>query len=173
MTNPQIGIVMGSDSDLNIMKESALVLEEFAVDYDITILSAHRTPELLAGYVKNANEIFSVLIAGAGAAAHLPGVIASFTTIPVIGVPLDATSLHGMDSLHAIVQMPSGIPVATMAIGKAGAINAAIYAVQILSLSNPQLKNKVDDYRKKLAQSVLGKSEKLKSIGWRKYLQES
>ncbi|MDH5681055.1 MAG: 5-(carboxyamino)imidazole ribonucleotide mutase [Spirochaetota bacterium] len=167
-----VGILMGSDSDLSVMKEAALILEEFDVGYDITILSAHRTPELLTDYVQKANENFEVLIAGAGAAAHLPGVVAAHTTLPVIGVPLDATSLGGTDSLYAIVQMPGGIPVATMAIGKAGAKNAGLFAVQILAASRPELKKRMADYRKAMSQSVIKKADKLKSLGWKDYLND-
>ncbi len=170
MTNPIVGIIMGSDSDLEIMKESALILEEFDVPYDMTILSAHRTPHELVAYMENANKNYKVIIAGAGAAAHLPGVIASHTTLPVIGVPIDSSPLNGVDSLYAIVQMPGGIPVATMAIGKAGAKNAGIFAVQILSTAISELNQKLSDYRKKLANSVINKSEQIKSIGWKKYL---
>ncbi len=161
---------MGSDSDLIIMKEASIILEDFDIAHEITILSAHRTADLLADYIKEANNTFEVIIAGAGAAAHLPGVIASHTTLPVIGVPINSSVLNGIDSLYAIVQMPSGIPVSTMAIGKAGAINSAIYAAQILGIKHKDIRNRIVEYRKKLSSSVIKKSEELKSIGWRKYL---
>ncbi|MDH4127998.1 MAG: 5-(carboxyamino)imidazole ribonucleotide mutase [Spirochaetota bacterium] len=161
---------MGSDSDLSIMKESAVIMEEFDVPYDITVLSAHRTPDLLVDYVKKANTIFKVIIAGAGGAAHLPGVIAAHTTIPVIGVPINSTPLDGIDSLYSIVQMPSGIPVATMAIGEPGARNAGIYAIQILSIHYPELDKKLKEFRIKLSKSVIEKTNKLKTLGWKEYL---
>lgn len=170
MSGSLVGIVMGSDSDLSIMKESAIILEELNIPYDITISSAHRTPKHLTDYV--INQSFEVIIAGAGGAAHLPGVIASHTLIPVIGVPINATDLNGLDSLYAIVQMPSGIPVATMAIGKAGAKNAGIYAAQIIGLNNPEVRERIATYRDKLSQSVLSKSEKLAQLGWRDYLKQ-
>jgi len=165
-----VGIIMGSDSDLSIMKESAVIMEEFDVPYDITVLSAHRTPDLLVDYVKKANTIFKVIIAGAGGAAHLPGVIAAHTTIPVIGVPINSTPLDGIDSLYSIVQMPSGIPVATMAIGEPGARNAGIYAIQILSIHYPELDKKLKEFRIKLSKSVIEKTNKLKTLGWKEYL---
>ena len=144
MKKPLVGIVMGSDSDLPVMQETAKILETFAIPYDITISSAHRSPDLTASYAKNAaKKGFKVIIAGAGAAAHLAGVIASKTILPVIGVPIDSSSLKGLDSLLSTVQMPSGVPVATMALGKTGAKNAAIFAIQILSLEYPELKKKL------------------------------
>lgn len=170
MSQALVGIIMGSDSDLSIMKESAVIMEEFDVPYDITVLSAHRTPDLLVDYVKKANTIFKVIIAGAGGAAHLPGVIAAHTTIPVIGVPINSTPLDGIDSLYSIVQMPSGIPVATMAIGEPGARNAGIYAIQILSIHYPELDKKLKEFRIKLSKSVIEKTNKLKTLGWKEYL---
>lgn len=152
MKGPLIGIVMGSDSDLPIMQEAAKILDDFNVQYDITISSAHRSPELTTTYAKNAaKKGFEVIIAGAGGAAHLAGVIASKTSLPVIGVPIDSSSLNGLDSLLSTVQMPSGVPVATMAIGKTGAKNGAILAIQILSLKYPELKKKLNRYKNRLA----------------------
>ncbi len=172
MTKVLVGIIMGSDSDLPIMKEAAVVLEEFGIPYDISILSAHRTPDQLTDYVGKAKESFEVLIAGAGGAAHLPGVIAAHTIIPVIGVPIEASPLGAMDSLLSIVQMPSGIPVATMAIARSGAKNAGIYAVQILALNRPELRDKLREYRKDMAELVIIKDKKLKTLGWKGYLAE-
>ena len=163
MKKPLVGIVMGSDSDLPVMQETAKILETFGIQYDITISSAHRSPDLTASYAKNAAKRgFEVIIAGAGAAAHLAGVIASKTTLPVIGVPIDSSSLKGLDSLLSTVQMPSGVPVATMALGKTGAKNAAICAIQILSLKYPELKKKLTSFKKRLATEVSKKARKLK-----------
>jgi phosphoribosylaminoimidazole carboxylase PurE protein len=160
--NPVVGIVMGSDSDLPVMEEAERVLDEFGVPYEVTLSSAHRSPDRTIRYAKSAEERgLEVIIVGAGAAAHLAGVIASETTLPVIGIPIDSSPLKGMDSLLSTVQMPGGIPVATMAVGKAGARNAAILAVQILALKSPQLKEALKEYKKRLAQQV---EEKAKAI---------
>jgi phosphoribosylaminoimidazole carboxylase PurE protein len=162
MTRPQIAIVMGSDSDLPIMQEAAKILDEFGVPYEMCIASAHRSPELTEALAKNAHRRgIEVIIAGAGAAAHLAGVIASKTTLPVLGVPIDSSALKGLDSLLSTVQMPGGIPVATMAIGKAGAKNAAIFAIQILSLKQPILKKKLALHKKRLAADVSRKARQL------------
>jgi phosphoribosylaminoimidazole carboxylase PurE protein len=153
---------MGSDSDLPVMQESANILEEFGVPYELCIASAHRAPDLTEALAKNAHKKgIEVIIAGAGAAAHLAGVIASKTTLPVLGVPIDSSSLKGLDSLLSTVQMPGGIPVATMAIGKAGAKNGAIFAIQILSLKHPALKKKLALYKKRLAAEITRKSRQL------------
>ena len=137
MSKPQVSIVMGSDSDLDIMREAAKALEEFGISYEVDVTSAHRSPDRTAEYArKAAGRGIRVIIAGAGGAAHLAGVIAAHTTLPVIGVPIPSTALNGMDSLLATVQMPAGIPVATVAIGKPGATNAGILAAQILGLSS-------------------------------------
>ncbi len=162
MTRPQVAIVMGSDSDLPVMQEAANILEEFGVPYELCIASAHRAPDLTEALAKNAHKKgIEVIIAGAGAAAHLAGVIASKTTLPVLGVPIDSSSLKGLDSLLSTVQMPGGIPVATMAIGKAGAKNGAIFAIQILSLKHPALKKKLALYKKRLAAEITRKSRQL------------
>lgn len=154
----QVGIIMGSDSDLPIMKEAAAVLEEFGIGYEIKVLSAHRTPELTAEFTANAHKRgIKVIIAGAGGAAHLPGVAAAFHPLPVIGVPVKSKNLDGMDSLLSIVQMPSGVPVATVAIG--GAKNAGILAVQILATGNDELLKKMIAYKKKLADESMKKNE--------------
>ncbi len=160
---PLVSIIMGSDSDLEVMEEASKILEEFSVPYEISILSAHRSPNETAEFAKTAKlKGVQVIIAGAGGAAHLAGVVASLTTLPVIGVPMESGSLKGLDSLFSIVQMPGGIPVATMAIGKAGAKNAGILAAQILALSNQILENKLESYKKSLADSVKEKNRSLK-----------
>ena len=162
-TKPRVSIVMGSDSDLEIMREAAKTLEEFGIEYEIDVTSAHRSPERTAEYArKAAARGVRVIIAGAGGAAHLAGVIAAHTSLPVIGVPIPSTSLQGMDSLLATVQMPAGIPVATVAIGKPGATNAGILAAQILAVSSEPLARKLGEHKKKLANSVDEKSRKLK-----------
>jgi phosphoribosylaminoimidazole carboxylase PurE protein len=162
-TKPRVSIVMGSDSDLDIMREAAKTLEEFGIEYEIDVTSAHRSPERTAEYArKAAARGVRVIIAGAGGAAHLAGVIAAHTSLPVIGVPIPSTSLQGMDSLLATVQMPAGIPVATVAIGKPGATNAGILAAQILAVSSEPLARKLGEHKKKLENSVDEKSRKLK-----------
>ena len=162
MKGQPVGIVMGSDSDLPVMQEAAKILDDFDVQYNITVSSAHRSPELTTTYAKNAaKKGFEVIIAGAGGAAHLAGVIASKTSLPVIGVPIDSSSLNGLDSLLSTVQMPSGVPVATMALGKTGAKNAAILAVQILSLKYPELKKKLARHKKRLASETAKKAHRL------------
>jgi phosphoribosylaminoimidazole carboxylase PurE protein len=163
MSKPQVSIVMGSDSDLDIMREAAKALEDFGVAYEIDVTSAHRSPDRTADYArKAASRGIRVIIAGAGGAAHLAGVIAAHTTLPVIGVPIPSTPLNGMDSLLATVQMPAGIPVATVAIGKPGATNAGILAVQILGLSSESLARKLEGLKETLVNSVEEKSRKLK-----------
>jgi phosphoribosylaminoimidazole carboxylase PurE protein len=160
---PRVSIVMGSDSDLDVMREAAKVLEEFGIEYEIDVTSAHRSPDRTAEYArKAAARGIRVIIAGAGGAAHLAGVIAAHTSLPVIGVPIPSSSLQGLDSLLATVQMPAGIPVATVAIGKPGATNAGILAVQILGLSSDPLARKLATHKEKLANSVDEKSRKLK-----------
>lgn len=159
---PKIAVIMGSDSDFEVMAEAVKVLKEYGVPHEVSVRSAHRTPEETARYAKEAESRgIRVLIAGAGAAAHLAGVLASKATIPVIGVPLNATPLGGLDALLATVQMPGGIPVATMAIGKAGARNAALFAVQILGLSDADLAGKLKEARSKMAAAVEAKSRKV------------
>ena len=162
--NALVAIVMGSDSDLEIMRETAKALDGFGISYEMDISSAHRSPDRTAEFARNAaaNGV-KVIIAAAGGAAHLAGVIAAHTTLPVIGVPIPSTSLNGMDSLLSIVQMPAGIPVATVAIGKAGATNAGILAAQILALSDPALAAKLHEHKEKLARGVEEKSAKLKA----------
>jgi phosphoribosylaminoimidazole carboxylase PurE protein len=163
--NPLVSIVMGSDSDLEIMNEAAKALEDFGIEYEIDVTSAHRSPARTAEFARNAaSRGIKVIIAGAGGAAHLAGVIAAESTLPVIGVPIPSTPLNGMDSLLAIVQMPAGIPVATVAIGKAGATNAGILAAQIIALSNAAVAGKMKSLKEKLAKSVEEKSQKLQQM---------
>jgi phosphoribosylaminoimidazole carboxylase PurE protein len=157
-----VSVVMGSDSDLPVMSEATKILDEFGIGYELILTSAHRAPSRTAKFASEAKERgIQIIIAGAGAAAHLAGVIASHTPLPVIGVPIDATSLKGLDALLATVQMPGGIPVATMAIGKAGAKNAAIFAVRMLSISDKTMANKLDGYIAKMAKDVEAKQKKL------------
>ncbi|MFZ5863850.1 MAG: 5-(carboxyamino)imidazole ribonucleotide mutase [Nitrospirota bacterium] len=161
-TRPLVGIVMGSDSDLPIMEEAGKVLKELGIPYTMTIASAHRAPDLLRAWIRGVEaQGVRVIIAGAGGAAHLAGVTASETLLPVIGVPLEASSLQGLDALLSTVQMPGGIPVATVAIGKAGAKNAGILAARILALQDQSLAKRLVEYRAKMAQDVEKKSKSL------------
>ena len=161
MSKALVSIVMGSDSDLDIMREAAKALEDFGIAYEIDVTSAHRSPERTAEYArKAAGRGIRVIIAGAGGAAHLAGVIAAHTTLPVVGVPIPSTALNGMDSLLATVQMPAGIPVATVAIGKTGARNAGILAVQILSGKHGELKKSLQRYKASLAARVAEQAKK-------------
>lgn len=162
-TDLRVAILMGSDSDLPVMAEAASRLEKFGIGAEMEVLSAHRSPERLHDYVKAApGRGIRLFIVGAGGAAHLGGVVASLTTLPVIAVPLAATSLKGMDALLATVQMPSGVPVATMALDKAGATNAAIFAAEVLALSDSQLAQKLLKHKEELVHSVEQKSARLK-----------
>ncbi|MDQ1273600.1 MAG: 5-(carboxyamino)imidazole ribonucleotide mutase [Planctomycetota bacterium] len=163
MTRKKIGIAMGSDSDLTTMKEAMNILKEFEMDFDVHIISAHRSPERAHAYAVEAEKEYDVIIAGAGGAAHLAGVIASLTPIPVIGVPMPTAGLGGLDSLLSTVQMPSGIPVPTMGIGKSGAINAALLAIQIASVSDQKLRQKLVSYKKKLADEVEKKDKAVRA----------
>jgi len=158
-----VGILMGSDSDYPVMSETGKTLDKFGVGYEIEIVSAHRTPARAHEYATTAaSRGLKVLIAAAGAAAHLAGVMAANTTLPVIGVPMGSSSLNGLDALLATVQMPGGIPVATMAIDKAGAVNAAIFAAEILGTSDPEIARKLVAHKEDLAKSVAEKNERLK-----------
>ncbi len=166
MPKPLVSIVMGSDSDLEIMREAGKVLDEFGIAYEIDVTSAHRSPDRTADYARQAaGRGIRVIIAGAGGAAHLAGVIAAYTILPVIGVPIPSTPLQGVDSLLAIVQMPAGIPVATVAIGKPGATNAGILAAQIIATADAAVAGKLDAHKEKLAKGVEDKSRKLKAGG--------
>ena len=158
----QVSVIMGSDSDLNVMKETAHLLKELGVSYEVKILSAHRSPKMTSDFAEKAEKKgIKVIIAGAGGAAHLAGVIAGHTTLPVIGVPMDTKALKGIDSLLSTVQMPSGIPVATVAIGKSGAKNAAILATEILALNNASLRKKLKLHKAKLIKGVKLKNKRL------------
>ncbi|MCL2760490.1 MAG: 5-(carboxyamino)imidazole ribonucleotide mutase [Desulfuromonadales bacterium] len=162
MNNAKVLILMGSDSDLSIMEEAGKILKEFGVPYEMHVSSAHRSPQKTAALASGAEERgIEVIIAAAGMAAHLAGVVASETTLPVIGVPIGGGALNGLDALYAMVQMPGGIPVATMAIGKAGAKNAGLLAVQMLSLSDNGLRAALKEYRKKMAEDVEKKDKAL------------
>jgi 5-(carboxyamino)imidazole ribonucleotide mutase len=167
MSNPLVSIVMGSDTDLEIMREAGKALEGFGIAYEIDVTSAHRSPDRTADYARKAAQRgIRVIIAGAGGAAHLAGVIAAHTILPVIGVPIPATSLNGLDALLATVQMPAGIPVATVAIGKAGATNAGILAAQIIGVADSAIAQRLQSHKERLAQGVIDKSKKLKeSLG--------
>jgi 5-(carboxyamino)imidazole ribonucleotide mutase len=155
MSNPQVAVIMGSQSDWDVMQQAAKVLKDFGVSHEARVMSAHRTPDLVVEYVRAApGRGTKCIIAGAGGAAHLAGVIAGHTTLPVLGVPMPSKHLNGMDSLLSTVQMPKGIPVATFAIGEAGAANAALYAVAILALSDAALAKKLADYRAKQAEQI-------------------
>ncbi len=168
---PLVGIIMGSDSDLPTMEGAIAICKEFDVPWEVAIISAHRTPERMVIYGKTAHERgLKVIIAGAGGAAHLPGMVASLTPLPVIGVPVATRHLQGVDSLYSIVQMPRGIPVATVAIGNAQ--NAGLLAVQIIASHDGKLQGKVQQYRLSLGQSVLEKQEKLDELGYEQYLEE-
>lgn len=157
MTAPLVGIVMGSDSDWEVMQHASQRLEEFDVPHERRIVSAHRTPDLLFEYAGSARERgLRCIIAGAGGAAHLPGMLAAKTTLPVLGVPVTSAQLQGLDSLLSIVQMPAGVPVATFAIGAAGAHNAGLYAVAILALNDPALARALDAFRAAQTERVLG-----------------
>lgn len=170
--NPLIGIIMGSDSDLPTMQDAIAICEEFGVKSEVAIVSAHRTPERMVKYAQEAHQRgLKVIIAGAGGAAHLPGMVAALTPLPVIGVPIQTRHLQGVDSLYSIVQMPAGIPVATVAIGNAK--NAGLLAVQILASHQPELLNKVQQYRQNLAQSVIDKQARLDELGYQQYLAKS
>lgn len=164
----QVGIVMGSDSDMPIMAKAADILEKFGISYEMTIISAHREPDVFFEYAKNAeSKGFKVIIAGAGKAAHLPGMCAALFPMPVIGIPMKTSDLGGVDSLYSIVQMPSGIPVATVAIN--GGENAGILAAKILAVSDGGLLQKIKDYAQELKESVQQKDSRLKEVGYKNY----
>ncbi|MGE6259893.1 5-(carboxyamino)imidazole ribonucleotide mutase [Heyndrickxia sporothermodurans] len=158
----KVGVIMGSVSDWETMKNACEILEELEIPYEKKVVSAHRTPDLMFKYAEEARERgIGVIIAGAGGAAHLPGMVAAKTTLPVIGVPVQSKALNGLDSLLSIVQMPGGVPVATVAIGKAGAQNAGLLAAQILSIHHTDIANKLDERREKLKETVLESSDQL------------
>lgn len=171
MTSPLIGIIMGSDSDLPTMQAAIEICEQFEIPHEVAIVSAHRTPERMIEYAKTAHQRgLKTIVAGAGGAAHLPGMVASLTPLPVIGVPIRTKALQGVDSLYSIVQMPTGIPVATVAIGNAA--NAGLLAVQILATGDPELLARVQSYRQSLQDLVLDKQARLEAVGYRNYFKE-
>jgi phosphoribosylaminoimidazole carboxylase PurE protein len=166
MAGVQVGIIMGSDSDLKTMEKAAEVLKEFGIPYYLTVASAHRTPERVAEIARRAEkENWKMLIAGAGMAAHLAGVLAAHTVIPVVGVPIDSSSLNGLDALLSTVQMPGGIPVATMGIGAAGAKNAGLFAAKVLATHDADLRKKLNAYREKMAQDLNEKASRIERHG--------
>lgn len=168
---PMVGIIMGSDSDLTVMSAAAKILDEFKVPYELTVLSAHRTPQRTYQYAKSAsNRGLKVIIAGAGGSAHLPGMVASLTLLPVIGVPIQSRTMSGLDSLYSMVQMPPGIPVATMAIN--GSQNAGLLAVRILAFQEKILQNKLKKYVENLGNAVVKKAKRLEKVGYSQYLDE-
>ncbi|MCY7285801.1 MAG: 5-(carboxyamino)imidazole ribonucleotide mutase [Cyanobacteria bacterium CAN_BIN43] len=170
MTSPVIGIIMGSDSDLPTMQGAIAICESFEIAHEVAIVSAHRTPERMIEYAQQAHvRGLKVIIAGAGGAAHLPGMVAALTPLPVIGVPVASRHLQGVDSLYSIVQMPAGIPVATVAIGNAQ--NAGLLAVQMLASHQPELLERVLQYRQSLKEAVLKKQTQLDAVGYRVYLE--
>ncbi len=162
LVKPMVGVIMGSSSDWETMKHACDILDELEISYDKQVVSAHRTPDLMFEYADQARERgINVIIAGAGGAAHLPGMVAAKTTLPVIGVPVQSKALNGLDSLLSIVQMPGGVPVATVAIGKAGATNAGLLAGQILSISHKEIAMRLQERREKMKQMALEMSEQL------------
>lgn len=167
-TLPIVGIIMGSDSDLPVMQKAAELLEEFGIAHEVTVVSAHRTPDRMVDYAKSAAERgLKVIIAGAGGSAHLPGMIAALTPLPVIGVPIKTTNLDGLDSLLSIVQMPFGIPVATVAVN--GAKNAGLLAVSILASANHDLLQKLVAYKEAMKEVVMQKAKELEEKGFKAY----
>jgi 5-(carboxyamino)imidazole ribonucleotide mutase len=167
----KVGIVMGSDSDLQIMSKAAEILDILKIEYDMTIISAHRMPDIFFDYAKSAEtKGYKVIIAGAGGAAHLPGMAAAIFPMPVIGVPIMTKALGGVDSLYSIVQMPGGIPVATVAIN--GGLNAGLLAAKILSTSDPELLERIKNYSASLKDGVVEKAEKLEKLGYESYMKE-
>lgn len=157
-----VAVIMGSLSDWEKMKQATQILEEFGIDFDKKVISAHRTPEIMMNFAKNAEQQgYKLIIAGAGGAAHLPGMVAAMTLLPVIGVPIQSRALSGLDSLYSIVQMPGGVPVASMAIGTSGAKNAALYAIQILALADKSLVEKLKKYRKEAADISVSSTKEL------------
>lgn len=165
----KVGIVMGSDSDMPVMAQAADFLEKMGIDFEMTVISAHREPDVFFNYAKSAEERgYKVIIAGAGKAAHLPGMCAALFTMPVIGIPMKTSDLGGVDSLYSIVQMPSGIPVATVAIN--GGKNAGILAAKILATSDPELLEKLKAYSEEMKNEVVAKADKLEQIGYKEYV---
>ena len=168
MKKPLVGIIMGSDSDLPVMQEAAEILDQLHINYEITIVSAHRTPKRMYEYAKSAQKRgLKIIVAGAGGSAHLPGMTAALTQLPVIGIPIKTKTLKGLDSLYSIVQMPPGIPVATVAIN--GGKNAGLLAAKILATADENILEQLEKYQKELHDSVIIKAEKLVKVGYKKY----
>jgi 5-(carboxyamino)imidazole ribonucleotide mutase len=167
----EIGIILGSDSDLPKIKDCFDILNQFSVEFEVIVSSAHRSPKQTVEWVENVSKKgIKVIIAAAGGAAHLPGVVAAHTILPVIGIPIESSIAGGLDSILSIVQMPSGIPVAAMPAGKSGGANAALFAINILALSNPSLAEKMTDYRKKMSEKISEKNKDIKDIGLMNYI---
>ncbi len=168
---PAVGIILGSDSDLPKVKECFEILDEFGVEYEVLVSSAHRSPEMTVAWVKSARDRgMKAIIAIAGGAAHLPGVVASHTTLPVIGIPVETNIAGGLDSILSILQMPAGIPVGTMAAGKSGGVNAALYALSIMSVSDASIADKISSYRKKIENKIEDKNRVIKETGLMNYI---
>lgn len=170
---PAVGIILGSDSDLPKVKECFEILDEFSIEYEVLVSSAHRSPEMTVAWVKSARDRgFKVIIAIAGGAAHLPGVVASHTTLPVVGIPIETNISGGLDSILSILQMPAGIPVATMATGKSGGANAALFALSILSTCDSSIAEKIASYRKKIEKKIEEKNRLIKETGLMNYIKK-
>ncbi|HOP29707.1 MAG TPA: 5-(carboxyamino)imidazole ribonucleotide mutase [Spirochaetota bacterium] len=170
---PAVGIILGSDSDLPKVKECFEIFDEFNVEYEVLVSSAHRSPEMTVAWVKSSREKgMKAIIAIAGGAAHLPGVVASHTTLPVIGIPIETNIAGGLDSILSILQMPAGIPVGTMAAGKSGGANAALYALSIISVSDNEIAEKLTSYRKKIEQKIEDKNKTIKEAGLMNYIKK-
>ncbi|MCL2025555.1 MAG: 5-(carboxyamino)imidazole ribonucleotide mutase [Leptospirales bacterium] len=167
-----IGVILGSDSDMPKIKNCFSILEDFEIKFELLVSSAHRTPELTLEWTRNAKERgIKIIIAAAGGAAHLPGVVAAHTTLPVIGIPIETSVSGGLDSILSIIQMPAGISVAAMPAGKAGGSNAALFAIAILATHDESLAAKLSDYRKKEAQKISAKNDSIKNLGYKKYIE--
>ncbi len=164
-SNGIVAVVMGSDSDWATMENCVKMLQKFGIPYQVRVISAHRTPRLAQEFAENAaKQGIKIIVAAAGAAAHLPGVLASYTTLPIIGVPMKGGAMDGMDAMLSMVQMPAGVPVATVALGQAGATNAAVLAAQILALSDAAIADKLNSYKEELAQKVIAGNAKVNSL---------
>ena len=173
MKKISVAIIVGSDSDLPVVSSTTKILDEFGISYSLNVASAHRTPEYVKQCIRSAErQGTKVFITAAGMSAALPGVVAAGTSLPVIGIPMEGKSLSGLDALFSVVQMPPGIPVAAVALGKPGATNAAILAAEILAISDARLKSKINAYRKKMAETIIKKDKALKKSGIEKYISD-
>jgi phosphoribosylaminoimidazole carboxylase PurE protein len=169
----EVGIIVGSDSDLPKIKDCFDILNQFSVEFEVIVSSAHRTPKQTVDWVENASKrSIKVIIAAAGGAAHLPGVVAAHTVLPVIGIPIETGIAGGFDSILSIIQMPAGIPVATMPVGKSGGTNAALFAINVLAISNPALTEKMINYRKKMETKISEKNKDIKEMGLMNYINQ-